>query len=994
MFWYRNNVLNASFVCFCLLEAIVGTGLVIAQDSSAAQVALLKAKKFNEEAMYDSGFVHAEKALALFRSAEIPKGVGESLIELGLAEQFRKRFKSALAYYLKGAEILEVEMTDVELATSGLYNRLGGVSTDLGYRFKGRQYLEKAYRLCQLYGSEDSLATATVHYNLGLSSMYFGETQLALQHFMKALPVYFREFGEYGVRVAHLFHNVGILYKDIGEFDHAQEYLNRSIKIHKHNHGDNYWNLAYPYLALATTLDDGGQEELAMPYYSMTLKLCKENPEKLVRVESITYGSLAMYYRDKREFGKCLDYANRAIELIQKNYRNDHPRINDYYIVIGDAMRDQKDYASASAWYEKVIQNVNNEFGPHHPRLALVRQKQALMLLDQDKFDDALKHIDLGIAAISVGHSGSKDVNPRSFMDPKIYLGLVADKARIYKARATTRPAKARDFALALNENERATAIIDDIRRGYLSEESKLFLQENAVDVYEDAITTCFELYSSTKSEVYIAQAFFYVEKSKASILSEALQSYSMNHITGIPSEVVLREADLSRRIKSMEIVLEEMKEGRDSLENQIFLAKISVDSLQQEIRENYPDYHDLKYSVDVIDLASIKKSLDANTGVFSFFEGDSAWYVCGISNKSSSFHRISKLDLPVQVIFDYLVKVRDPQSSVGELNSASATIYQQLISALLASHDGVGRLIFVVDGVLGYLPFEALAVSISDRGTRYLLEDYVVSYAPSMTLYQKQFVADSPPRESYVGFAPSYSDSADANNTGYRASLAQLPGTRDEVRFAGELFSGNTFLDDYASESNFKNRVQGAGIIHLAMHAIVDDKNPMHSRLIFSEKDSVDDGSLNAYELYNLRLGSHLVVLSACNTGMGEMRKGEGILSLSRAFMYAGCPNVVMSLWKAKDQPTSSIIRNFFLNLKDALPQDVALRKAKLDYLESADPLQAHPANWATFIVVGNHESVHLPSHRGLYTSISALIACISLVVAYLWVVRRRHTR
>lgn len=135
MFLRRNTVLNASFVCFCLVEAIVGARVVTAQDSSMAQVALLKAKRFNTEGMYDSSFAHAERALALFRSAEISKGVGESLIELGLADQYRKRFKSALAYYLEGAEILEVEMTDAELATSGLYNKLGGVSTDLGYRF-------------------------------------------------------------------------------------------------------------------------------------------------------------------------------------------------------------------------------------------------------------------------------------------------------------------------------------------------------------------------------------------------------------------------------------------------------------------------------------------------------------------------------------------------------------------------------------------------------------------------------------------------------------------------------------------------------------------------------------------------------------------------------------------------------------------------------------------------------------------------------------------
>jgi CHAT domain-containing protein len=124
---------------------------------------------------------------------------------------------------------------------------------------------------------------------------------------------------------------------------------------------------------------------------------------------------------------------------------------------------------------------------------------------------------------------------------------------------------------------------------------------------------------------------------------------------------------------------------------------------------------------------------------------------------------------------------------------------------------------------------------------------------------------------------------------------------------------------------------------------------------------DSVEDARLHAYEIYNLRLGSNLAVLSACNTGYGEINRGEGIMSLSRAFMYAGCPSIVMSLWRAKDQPTTQIITRFFEKLKDEIPKDEALRQAKLNYLQKADPLKAHPANWATFVLLGNAEPVQV---------------------------------
>ena len=144
-------------------------------------------------------------------------------------------------------------------------------------------------------------------------------------------------------------------------------------------------------------------------------------------------------------------------------------------------------------------------------------------------------------------------------------------------------------------------------------------------------------------------------------------------------------------------------------------------------------------------------------------------------------------------------------------------------------------------------------------------------------------------------------------------------------------------------------------------MHALVDDTHPLSSKLIFApdQKDSLNDGFLNAYELYNMSINADMVVLSACNTGYGKITRGEGVMSLSRAFRYAGCKSLVMSLWQADDKTTATIMKLFYQNLAAGQQKDEALRHAKLSYLDHADPLTAHPYFWDAFIVSGNIDKI-----------------------------------
>lgn len=521
-----------------------------------------------------------------------------------------------------------------------------------------------------------------------------------------------------------------------------------------------------------------------------------------------------------------------------------------------------------------------------------------------------------------------------------------------------------------------------------MSENSKLFLQEKASSFYEQALSLCYKLYQESKDDSYLDKALHFLEKSRSSVLSEALQVSDVNSIQGVPDEVLVAEKRMDGYVSSIELKLGDAEIGdSDSLQSelrkQLFHARVSVDSLVNIIRNNYPNYYDLKYEQEVVSSKQIQETLPEDGLSISIYEGEEYWYVYSMSQTDIKFSQTSKLELTDLQVIDLIELIRDPNSSLEKLLKLSHEVYQQLIANHVRRE--TKSVIIVPGGVLNHLPFEALQIENPSNGPKYLVEGINSSYVSSLTInYRDRNKLHELRDQSYVGFAPDYQLIAteEQGTNSVRGSLTKLSRTKEEVLEAANIFSGEAFLDDLATESQFKSMDSHSSVLHLAMQALVDDNNPMLSNFVFSNKiDSVEDGNLNAYEIYNLEIPSELAVLSACNTGFEKLNRGEGVISLSRAFMYAGCSNILMSLWEARDKPTTQIIIRFFENLKNEMPKDQALRQAKLRYLESADPLGSHPANWATLVMIGNTEPITFPGIKGQYFIVAVLVIFLLLI-------------
>ncbi|MDB4505847.1 CHAT domain-containing protein [Saprospiraceae bacterium] len=276
-----------------------------------------------------------------------------------------------------------------------------------------------------------------------------------------------------------------------------------------------------------------------------------------------------------------------------------------------------------------------------------------------------------------------------------------------------------------------------------------------------------------------------------------------------------------------------------------------------------------------------------------------------------------------------------------------------------------------------------------------YLLHQYSISYAFSSTmLVQQKGSLLLNKKLNYGGFAPVYSsgkisDTSTLINYQYfkKGKYIDLPASRKGVEYIANLLDGSAFVGGQATESVFKDTSDHFDILHLAMHGVYDDKNPLNSNLAFTQlKNSNEDNHLTAAELYNMDMNTELVFVGACNSGFGKINKGEGIMSLSRAFAYAGCPSIIMSLWSVPDDETATITNIFFKQLKNGTTKDIALRKAKLKYLTDSNvpPDRHHPLFWAGFVPIGDMVPLYSPTTLSKNWTLLASLGMLMLTLFF----------
>ena len=366
------------------------------------------------------------------------------------------------------------------------------------------------------------------------------------------------------------------------------------------------------------------------------------------------------------------------------------------------------------------------------------------------------------------------------------------------------------------------------------------------------------------------------------------------------------------------------------------------------------------------------------NESVLEFFLGENRSFAWLISRKSVFFAVLPERKKIEAEVASYLKLMAEEQGNQGieqaliKHREAAGNLASILLGQLLPQLEPGRKLFVVPDGILGYCPLDTLV-----HNERYLIEDHEISYVPSAKLIE--FRQDLPThrtangRMEFLGFGdpvfglgteqPGGNGFQKRENKAYREArgfdFSRLPRTSEEIKYIAKLFPFERrrfYLGKEATESHLKREsLSRFNIIHFATHSLIDEQNPSRSAVVLTLRgDPDEDGFLEAGEISELDLDCDLVVLSACQTGRGQLRSGEGILGLSRAFLCAGARSLVVSQWNVTDNTTERLMKSFYGNLAgDTGNAAAALRAAKLQILQ-AGGVTRHPHYWAPFIVVG----------------------------------------
>jgi len=874
-----------------------------------------------------------------------------------------------------------IEKVNTDSLLQDQFNRAVGFLRKGEFDYSIRSF-ENAILIINKGGLIDTVLIYRTYVNFGVLLNRTGDWKRALKFYDIAESFTIKEFGDGSQKLAPIYVNKGNIYNNYGDLIKAENYYQKSLSLIDIGNDSRWLSQIYHNLGVIYFKRNNYSE--ALDYLLKTLNLKTKNK---IGNTSTSRNIIGHCYKKLGNYMEADNYYQKSISEEKEINGNDYYLLGDYYLNYA-VFQDQIGNSENVLSYLKLAYSVYvKNFGNKHPDTAHCLKNFGDYYFKKKDHLNALKYYQKAlISEVDNFNNSTVYVNPAmDELDPQLSI------LEILKPKAVTlhylydKTNSISDLDYSLQTYDLCLDIIDKIRIAYQDEESKFALSKNEKDTYTQAIEIAVELYQLTKDVKYKEKAFRYAERSKSASLLSSLNDVNAKNFGGISIELQEQERNLKLDIaKYRELVHEERRKqipNRDSIsgwQNVLFTLNEEYNQMVLRFEEDYPEYYSLKYDTKTIDIDDLQSRLNDNDVLIEYSISDSALFSFIISKSSFEVER-QKIE---KDSFDYHLKEVRNCLKTNDFSNNSADYYRrytrsayQLYLYLLNGKDSLlsGKNILIVpDDKMAYIPFgvllkeEADSTSLNYRNLHYLIKDNTITYHNSATLgfKDKSTSYGFSSTKSVLAFAPSYEgidDSILITERAYRDKLYPLPGVKEEVNNIAKVISGDLFIDEQATESNFKANASDYDVLHLAMHTIIDDENPMYSKLVFTQNsDSLQDGLLNTHEIYNMNFNARMVVLSACNTGDGKLLKGEGVMSLARGFFYAGCPSVIMTLWTVEDKTGSNLMSNFYTFLAQGLKKDNALRQAKLEYLKTADALKSHPYFWSGYVTLGDVDPLY----------------------------------
>ncbi|MBL7970345.1 MAG: CHAT domain-containing protein, partial [Prolixibacteraceae bacterium] len=854
-----------------------------------------------------------------------------------------KKIYSVLFILLVFSTLTFSQNSEISVQDSLLFVRLqkeGVAAGRVGDFEKATSCFEELLELLKLkYGAGDYRLGPPLT-NLGIQYKNLGNLEEAIDAYKRAELLYVKEFGADFSGLGSVYINLGNVYRLNGDYSQAIEYQKNAYRILK------YSNEKYKVL-LETSKYNIAETQLALGRNNEAIQFAQSNLKStLPRLKPRLYDLIATAYRNEGEFELSEKSYLQAIRSATELYGEMNIELATQYLSYSSFLISQKNYEKALVYSAKaktialkyygekstMYAEIQSNFGDYFYLKNLeARQMDEFRTQRKKDLTQAIQYYQNAIVSL-VDSFHTKD----PFVDPPLD-NVISDIQLVdefkKKALAMERLADIclsefdyknsfRYFNASLNSLSKAVDLIHRLQIGFENEESKLFLSQNQESTFYEAIRISFKLYKQTKRTEFIERAFEFSERSKSSNLLASVKDVKAKEFGGIPDSLLKRESYLKNNISNYNSMLfeENHAEKPDSQKVNLYSAKIfkfseEYNRLIDSFEKSYPQYYAFKYENRVIGIKEIQSKLSKRQALVEFYvkepeiaqkEGELYRFV--ITKDSVHFAKESVTDpylVNIQTVHDFLISPNylfTKKKDFVDYSLAAYGLYEKLMKPVAKKLEGKS-LTIIPHEKLSYIPFDALLSQFPDtsvmnfRNLNYLVRDYPINYSYSATLLFDYFGQKKKSDKSLIVFSPQYiANESRIDQEGSEPQFySPLPGAKDEVAGISKFIQADSFVDLLAQENTFKEKAPDFDILHLAMHTAINDSLPMFSKLVFSKPDgkSADDGYLNTYEIYNMKLNARLAVLSACETGTGKLQKGEGVMSMARGFIYAGCPSI-----------------------------------------------------------------------------------------------------
>lgn len=795
----------------------------------------------------------------------------------------------------------------------------------------------------------------------GSLNMNKGRNDLALESLQKAEDIWNQNNMARSLEAAETQMLLGNLYRVTGKYAQAEEQLNMALINRRNTFPETHESVAAVYndFGLVYALSDADK---ALTFYEKALAIYETLHGKDDPKIAIAKSNIGILYTRIELYGDAINTFESALTIWNKIYSGSHPSKAFVLYNLGQTYQLMDNTTSARAYYEQAEKMYSAAYGEKHPDIARVNNSLGNLEIAANNFEQGLACFQKALRSNHADFNSTElTANPavaRGY-DGNVLLFSLLFKAEALEKRYFGKTLRFKDLLLAIRTLESCDSLISLLRQHISNESDKISLGAIANDVYAYGVRISMETAAAAlNKKEFREKAFYFSEKSKAAVLLGAITESNAKTFAGIPPQLLEQEKQIKAAIAlcAQQLAQKPDGEAEKKLRENFYELNRAYRSFTAMLEKEYPAYFNLKFNSASPSIAELQKLLDRHTLVVSYFIDDkfnrlyifeiaSSGFVVEERAMGSDFERNIK-GFRNSLLFSEMTTFRKSSYYL------SKTLLPRQIKSTITS------LIVIPAGRISTIPFEALITSSGEKADGfdqlpYLVNKYSIRYQFATQLMVSAKTKDKVLKQAVLLCAPvSFTESQ---------GMPDLPGTESEIRQIKKIFDQNhlpnlVMMQQDADEHRLKSEdLKQYGYVHFATHGIVDETSPELSRIFLQTGSTLEDGYLYAGEIYNLELDADLVTLSACETGLGKISKGEGVIGLSRALVYAGAKNCMVSFWKVSDESTALLMTSYYRDLlkQEAVDLSSALRKAKLEMIK--DQSFASPYYWAPFILIGN---------------------------------------